>query len=352
MPPLDKLKEIGFKEYPKWWQEKLQYSRPNVTVRAKHDTGALKRMIDAHLGRKTAGDGKKGSADGSESEKGGSAESTVPTVRQRIVVTPEKLASSASASKLTTVSPATPPSTPTKQQAPPTDLLDGISDTESDTLQPALKAPLDITAHSASYRHGRFVPYNEANAQETPSRIELRSPSPLLLETQLEPGHAVPPNTPNLSAESASPLFAKRIPLAETPVGYQGKVDDALRNAAGHENARRHEPDGQLQRIEELEAKISALQQKTTTTPTGKGLYKSKYADPVKSSPTEAASNSRVKRRHRSRPSPPPPTRKIVRAKAIAGLQQCREQSDQVKESTIDARTEVKKVDAVLQPRS
>lgn len=354
MPPLDKLKEIGFKEYPKWWQEKLQYSRPNVTVRAKHDTGALKRMIDAHLGRKAGGDGNPGSVDGSESANGTNAEPVVvPTVRQRIVVTPERVAASASkTAEVATVAPVTPPTTPTRQQAQPDDLLDLISDSESDTLQPALAAPHDTSEHTSPYRQGRFVPYNEKpTASEAPSRIELRSPSPLLLETQHEPVHLVPPNTPTLSAESASPLFAQRIPPAATPVGYQGKVNGISKTTDIHETPPQNGSNRQLQRIEELEAKFSALQQKTTPTGKGKGLYKSKYADPTKSSSTNAIGDARIKGRHRSRPSPPPVARKNVSAKAVAGLQECREQSEKVKEHIVETKTELKKVDIVIQPR-
>ena len=379
MPSLEKLRDIGFTKYPTWWTDKVQYARPNVQARARRDTSAIRRIVEAQLGRT-----RDEIVEARVSQKDDTVceEQTVGVdtpVRQRVVVSskpssdvvapPTAKPANAMPSILkrqSTTAPETPPTTP-KNPPEPADLVDLISDSESDTLQPALRAPVNSPEHLPIPRQGRFVPYNEPAAAAlvvSPGRTDLRSPSPLSLEPR---SSATAPRAPASNGVARAPgevaKVAARPTVSSSPVGYQGKAQVAATNSRITHEAPLH-PD---KRIQLLEAEISALKHNK---PNAQGLSRSKYADRAprtQVNPTVAAATAvlgpagdlRARRNPRSRGTGSPVlARKPISAKALAGLQQSREREEKAKENVapvkIEERRQVAAVaidDVAVEPR-
>lgn len=347
MPSLDKLKDIGFtRGYPKWWQEKVQYARPPVSIsiggvdnaeRGKRDMTAIKRIVNAQLGAQahrgeSAISSDRGSTSGSDIEETGKP---ISAVRKRIAAisspsdkAPERPQTNVAIAAKTEGQSQAPIKVLKPQHRQPADLLDFISDSESDTLQPALQAPHNSPEAGQVSREGRFIPHNEpiSGASNSPARSNLRSPSPLLLDAQ-HPTRAQVNSTPTEATREARNMSTA------PPVGYQGKQGPLKQNSV-HATTSSYYVKGK--KSADWEAEVRAFGPHSIATKDNAGLSKSRFANHLSKPPMQKDTEIHRKRRFRNRSHEQQP--KKACAKALHGLQLSKEDAGKDKENVSTAK--------------
>lgn len=191
MPSPTKLKTIGFPwGYPRWWTEKVL--RERAPVRISPDKDVFKRMVDAHMHNNGAKEEISPPAQ-SELEEGLANSRTRPRVASEKPTAPVEAGKARPKLNVATKptgdiqlaigamkSAEEYPKTPIPQDGLPIDLLDLLSDSESECLAPPLQAPSGSRSPSIDPRRkGRFVPYNEPAPQpanQSSSKKSISSP--------------------------------------------------------------------------------------------------------------------------------------------------------------------------------
>jgi hypothetical protein len=135
------------------------------------------------------------------------------------------------------------------------------------------------------------------------------------------------------------------------PVGYQGTEHCSAKQPTEQDPKVLPATKTKINRIEELEAELVKLKpssrMRTELTKGDTGLAKSRYATRAEKVVTPPSPNGRTRRRHRAVRSPPLPTKKVVSAKALRGLQESRERDERQKAREIASE---KKVEQAIKP--